>query len=159
MSVSITVQEQDFNVGEAYEAMRQINGPKVGAIAAFVGLVRDQNVKAGDGTRVNTLTLEHYPGMTESSIQSIADKALARWQLQALAIYHRVGELQPMDQIVMVMASSGHREDAFAAAQFVMDYLKTDAVFWKKELTESGSRWIESTRGDQERAKDWQSKP
>ena len=158
MTVSITVQEDDFNVGEAYEEMRQIKGAEVGAIAAFIGLVRDQNAKAGDGSQVNTLTLERYPGMTESSIQAIADKAMARWQLLGLSIYHRVGELTPQEQIVMVLASSGHRDEAFAAAEFVMDYLKTDAVFWKKEQTESGSRWIQSTENDQQRAEMWQAK-
>jgi molybdopterin synthase catalytic subunit len=156
VSVFIAVQEEDFDLGQAYEAMRERDGAQVGAIASFVGLVRDHNAKAGDGTPVSTLTLEHYPGMTEASIQSIAEKALVRWQLLSLAIYHRVGELQPREQIVMVLASAGHREDAFAAAEFVMDYLKTDAVFWKKEQTDSGSRWLESTDGDRARADLWQ---
>ena len=102
------------------------------------------------------MTLEHYPGMTEASIEDIAVQAKERWGLQGLYVCHRIGELLPRDQVVLVAVSAGHRKEAFAGAEFVMDYLKTDAVLWKKEQTADGSRWIESTVGDRERAKAWQ---
>lgn len=156
MSVFVAVQEEDFDFAQAYAEIRARDSVRAGAIASFVGLVRDRNAKAGDGSEVATLTLEHYPGMTESSIEAIGQKACERWSVLSLAIYHRVGRLEPGDQIVLVLASSAHREDAFAAAEFVMDYLKTDAVFWKKEQSEAGERWIESTSGDRERATNWQ---
>ena len=155
MSIHVKIQTEDFAVGDVYESVRLAGGPEVGAIASFVGLVRDRNAKAGDGSEVNTLTLEHYPGMTESSIEKIAAQAIARWPIIDLHICHRVGELEPSDQIVLVVASSAHRDAAFAAAEFVMDYLKTDAVFWKKEKTRHGEKWIESTNSDRTRAAQW----
>lgn len=155
MSVHISIQTTDFDLAKVYAEVRKAGGANVGAVATFVGLVRDRNAKAGDGSEVSSLTLEHYPGMTESSIAGIAEKAIERWPILDLYIYHRVGELQPTDQIVLVVASSSHREAAFAAAEFVMDYLKTDAVFWKKEKTSNGEKWIETTTGDRERAKNW----
>ena len=155
VTVNVHVQVEDFSLDAAYTAIRARDGAAIGAIAAFVGLVRDVNKKAGDGSAVARLTLEHYPGMTETSIEKIAQQASARWKTLSIDIYHRVGDLAPTDQIVMVLVSSGHREDAFAAAEFVMDYLKTEAVFWKKETSENGTRWIESTSGDRERALGW----
>ena len=157
MPVHVKVQAEDFDVGKAYADIRSSGGANVGAIASFVGLVRDRNAKAGDGTEVSTLTLEHYPGMTESSMERIGAKALERWPIIDLHIYHRVGELSPTEQIVLVVASSAHRDAAFAAAEFVMDYLKTDAVFWKKEKTSEGEKWIESTSSDRARADQWSS--
>jgi molybdopterin synthase catalytic subunit len=104
---------------------------------------------------VATLTLEHYPGMTESSIDSILERAEQRWPLLEIQVIHRVGTLAPTDQIVLVAVASGHRDAAFAAAEFVMDYLKTDAVFWKKEQTEAGTHWVQSTEQDHQRAREW----
>ena len=157
MSVHVKVLQEDIDVGAVYEVVRTEGGAEVGAIASFVGLVRDRNAKAGDGSEVSTLTLEHYPGMTESSIEKIGTQAVERWPIIDLHIYHRVGELAPTDQIVLVVASSAHRDAAFAAAEFVMDYLKTDAVFWKKEKTQVGEKWIETTSGDRSRADQWSS--
>lgn len=149
------VQKEDFSLDAAYGAIRARDGAAIGAIAVFVGLVRDVNSKAGDGSAVSTLTLEHYPGMTQASIEKIGEQASIRWKTLSIDVYHRVGELAPADQIVMVLVSSGHREDAFAAAEFVMDYLKTEAIFWKQETSAKGTRWIESTSGDRERAQGW----
>ena len=152
---TILVQQPDFDLAEHYQQMRNQCGQAVGAIASFVGLVRDHNASAGDGGEVATLTLEHYPGMTESSIEGIVVEAEQRWPLLATTVVHRVGELQITDQIVMVLVASAHRDSAFAAAEFVMDYLKTQAVFWKKESSNLGERWIESTKGDYARAENW----
>ena len=157
MPIHVKVLHEDFDVGAVYDAVRAEGGAEVGAIASFVGLVRDRNAKAGDGSEVSTLTLEHYPGMTESSIEKIGAQAIERWPIIDLHIYHRVGELAPADQIVLVVASSAHRDAAFAAAEFVMDYLKTDAVFWKKEKTQGGEKWIETTSSDRSRAEEWSS--
>jgi molybdopterin synthase catalytic subunit len=151
----IQVQQQDFDLAEQYQKTRQHCGEAAGAIVAFAGLVRDHNVHAGDGGRVGTLALEHYPGMTESSISQILDEAEARWPLLATTVIHRVGELHPTDQIVLVVVASAHRSAAFAAAEFLMDYLKTRAIFWKKETSDQGVRWIESTLADQQRASTW----
>jgi len=151
----VCVQEADFSTDEVYRSMRAALGPSVGAIVSFVGLVRDRNLDAGDGSEVATLTLEHYPGMTEQSIVAILDQAQTRWPLLSTHVTHRVGTMAPTEQIVLVMVASAHREVAFAAAQFIMDYLKTDAVFWKRELTENSEQWVQSTRGDISRAKTW----
>lgn len=151
----IHVQQRDFDLAEQYQKTRQHCGEAAGAIAAFVGLVRDHNAHAGDGGRVGTLTLEHYPGMTESSISRIIDEAETRWPLLATTVIHRVGEMHPTDQIVLVVVASAHRSAAFAAAEFVMDYLKTRAVFWKKETSDQGVKWIESTLADRQRASTW----
>jgi molybdopterin synthase catalytic subunit len=156
VAIHVVLQEKDFDLDEAYNTLRESGGADVGAIVSFVGLVRDRNVAAGDGSEVSTLTLEHYPGMTEASIEAIAVQAKERWGLLGLYVYHRVGELLPGDQVVLVVVSAGHRAEAFAGAEFVMDYLKTDAVLWKKEQTADGSQWIQSTQGDRERAKAWQ---
>ena len=151
----IKIQSEDFDFAEHYSMIRALGGEAAGAIAGFVGLVRDYNAHAGDGGEVATLTLEHYPGMTESSIEAIVTEAQARWPLLATTVIHRVGRLQPTDQIVMVLAASAHRDAAFAAAEFIMDYLKTQAIFWKKEASDKGDRWIESTDADRQRAIGW----
>ncbi|NCF45130.1 MAG: molybdenum cofactor biosynthesis protein MoaE [Proteobacteria bacterium] len=151
----IKVQYDDFELARHYDDLRAQCGEAVGAIASFVGLVRDHNLAAGDGGTVATLSLEHYPGMTESSIEAIVVDAQQRWPLLGVTVVHRVGELQPMEQIVLVLVASAHRDAAFAAAEFVMDYLKTRAVFWKKEVSDQGERWIESTLVDQDRARTW----
>ena len=151
----IKIQSEDFDFAEHYSQIRASGGEAVGAIAGFVGLVRDYNAHAGDGGEVATLTLEHYPGMTESSIEAIVAEARRRWPLEATTVVHRVGTLRPLDQIVLVLAASAHRDAAFAAAEFIMDYLKTRAIFWKKEVSDKGDRWIESTDADRQRAVDW----
>lgn len=146
----VRVQREDFDLGAEANALRAGN-PKVGAVAAFVGLVRDLN----DGSGVSTLTLEHYPGMTEAALEEICAQARARWDLIDLLVIHRVGELAPLDQIVLVAVSSAHRGEAFAACEFVMDYLKTRAPFWKKERTPQGERWVEARSSDDEAAARW----
>jgi molybdopterin synthase catalytic subunit len=147
----VRVVAEDFDVGAEWSALRSALQGASGAIAAFCGLVRD---RAGQET-VTTLTLEHYPGMTEPSIEVILDRAEARWPLDAVWVIHRVGELEPADQIVLVLTASAHRDAAFAACEFVMDYLKTDAVFWKKETRCGVSHWVESSHSDRQRATDW----
>jgi molybdopterin synthase catalytic subunit len=151
---TIRVQTEDFDLGKEVAKLRAGN-PKIGAIATFVGLVRDIN----DGGGVSTLTLEHYPGMTEKALADIVAKAQARWDVIGSTVIHRVGEMQPTDQIVLVIVASGHRGDAFAACEFIMDYLKTAAPFWKKERTERGERWVESRDSDDAAARRWQDKP
>ena len=155
----IAVQEDDFDLTTQYQKVRALGGSDAGAVASFIGLVRDQNKHAGDGGQVRSLTLEHYPGMTESSIDAIIAEAELRWPLLVTQVIHRVGTLQPQDQIVLVLVASGHRDAAFAAAQFIMDYLKTRAVFWKKEASTRGGQWIESTEQDRERSDKWANQP
>jgi len=149
----VLIQTADFSPDQIYRDVLDLHGSKVGAVVSFVGLVRDRDRSAGD--TVSTLTLEHYPGMTENSIERIIDDAQSRWSLLDLRVVHRIGTMTPSEQIVFVIAASAHRSDAFAGAEFVMDYLKTDAVFWKKESTSSGTTWIESTAADRQRAKHW----
>lgn len=158
MQLDVRVQERDFDVGEEYAALRRRMGAHTGAVATFVGLVRDLAPAAqADGhTRVRGLHLEHYPGMTERSIGAIVEKAEARWPLLDVVVIHRVGNLEPQAQIVYVQVASSHRDAAFAACEFVMDYLKTDAVFWKREDTDRGSHWVEATAADRGRVSGWQ---
>ena len=146
----IKVQTNDFDVAEVNREL-QAGRKDVGAIASFIGLVRDL-----EGDRLQQMTLQHYPGMTEKALKTIADKAIQRWRLIDLAIIHRVGELKPADQIVLVSVLSAHRGDAFAACEFVMDYLKTEAPFWKKEVSEKGERWVESRKSDTVARKKWE---
>ena len=150
---TIRVQTEDFDISAESAALRAGNA-KIGAIAAFTGLVRDIN----DGSGVSTLSLEHYPGMTEKALAKIVDDARARWDVIDCTVIHRVGELKPTDQIVLVIVASGHRGDAFAACEFIMDYLKTEAPFWKKELTPEGARWVDSRESDSTAALRWQDK-
>ncbi len=145
----IRIQAEDFDVG-ALNRELLAGRSDVGAIASFIGLVRDI---AGDP--LQQMTLEHYPGMTEKALQGIAEKAQARWQVTDLAIIHRIGALKPADQIVMVSVLSAHRGDAFAACEFIMDYLKTDAPFWKKEVSDQGSKWVESRNSDMSARRKW----
>ena len=154
---TIRVQQEDFDVGAEIAAMRNDNArdvSKIGAIAAFVGLVRDINDNAG----VATLTLEHYPGMTEKALATIVAEAESRWALLGCTVIHRVGTLKPTDQIVLVIVASSHRGHAFEASQFIMDYLKTDAPFWKKEVTSVGERWVDSRESDAMAASRWKEK-
>jgi molybdopterin synthase catalytic subunit len=149
--VKIKVQREDFDGGAEARALARGNA-KVGAVASFVGLVRD----ASGGAQVGTMTLEHYPGMTEKSIAAIVEEAAGRWEVIDCTVIHRVGELRPGDQIVLVAVASGHRGDAFAACEFIMDYLKTRAPFWKKEQTAQGERWVEARASDDRAAERWQ---
>ena len=141
----ILVQKQDFVLGAEVHAMRQGSNAKIGAIVSFVGLARDIN----DGATVSKLTLEHYPAMTEKALTAIVERAKARWDVIDATVIHRFGELEPTDQIVMVIVASGHRSDAFQACEFIMDYLKTRAPFWKKETTARGERWVEAKKSDE----------
>lgn len=148
----VRVQTADFDAGEEMAALRRGN-PRVGAVASFIGVVRDLN----EGDAVSTMTLEHYPGMTERELQKIIDEAGTRWRMLDALVVHRVGELRPTDQIVLVVVTSEHRGDAFAACEFIMDYLKTRAPFWKKEQTPQGDRWVEARASDDDAAARWQS--
>ena len=147
---TIRIQIEDFDAGAEIAKLRAGN-PKVGAIASFVGVCRDVN----DGESVASMTLEHYPGMTEKALAKIVDVAIARWRIIDVTVVHRVGELKPTAQIVLVVVSSGHRGDAFAACEFLMDYLKTRAPFWKKEQTPEGARWVEARSSDDDAAARW----
>jgi molybdopterin synthase catalytic subunit len=148
--MSVRVQTEDFDVAREIAALRA-GDARVGAVAAFIGLVRDVN----DAATVSTLTLEHYPGMTEKALSGIVDEARSRWRIYEALVVHRVGELKPTDQIVLVIVTSSHRGDAFAACEFIMDYLKTRAPFWKKEQTPAGERWVEARSSDDEKAARW----
>jgi molybdopterin synthase catalytic subunit len=148
--MKISVQRADFDSGAEIEALARGNA-SVGAVAAFVGLVRDVN----EGSAVGRMTLEHYPGMTEKAIGAIVEEARGRWEVIDCTVIHRIGELRPTDRIVLVAVASGHRGDAFAACEFIMDYLKTRAPFWKKEATPEGARWVEARSSDDEAAERW----
>jgi len=163
----IQVQEADFNLGESWVALQNAVGRGVGAMAGFTGLVRESTASDAGGSRVDepvkALVLEHYPGMTEASMQNIVVNASDRWQLLGVHVAHRVGRLVPGEQIVMVLVASGHRADAFAACEYIMDYLKTDAVLWKREdylqdseAGDEGSRWLHSADEDKTRRTNWQ---
>jgi molybdopterin synthase catalytic subunit len=146
----VRVQTEDFDVGAEMAAMRHGN-PKIGAIASFVGVVRDLN----EGADVAEMTLEHYPGMTEKALEKIVGEARARWDIYDALVVHRVGTLKPTDQIVLVVVASGHRGEAFQACEFLMDYLKTRAPFWKKEKTPEGGRWVDARTADDVAADRW----
>ena len=146
----VRVQQEDFDAGAEIARLRA-NNPKIGAVASFIGIVRDLN----EGAAVGSITLEHYPGMTDKALTSIAEQAKARWNLLDVLIIHRIGTLAPTDQIVLVVTTSSHRGDAFAACQYVMDYLKTDAPFWKKEVTADGPRWVDARDSDVDAQERW----
>ena len=148
--MSVRVQFEDFDVGAEIFRIRQSN-KKVGAVASFIGVVRDLN----EGDEVSTLTLEHYPAMTEKALLKIEAEAKERWDIYDSLIIHRVGTLKPLDQIVLVVVSSAHRGEAFQACEFLMDYLKTKAPFWKKESTPSGDRWVDARSTDDAAAERW----
>lgn len=149
--LTIRVQSQDFDVSTELAKLRTAS-KQIGGLASFVGVVRDSN----EGSAVASLELEHYPGMTEKSIAAIVDEAVTRWQLLGVTVIHRIGKLAPGDQIVFVASSCQHRGSAFAACEFIMDYLKTQAPFWKKELTPQGERWVDSRSADLDAARRWQ---
>jgi len=146
----VRIQTEDFDIAREIAALRA-NDPKVGAVASFIGTVRDVN----DGSGVATLTLEHYPGMTEKALEAIVAEARARWNIIDATVIHRVGALKPLDQIVLVVVTSEHRGEAFAACEFLMDYLKTRAPFWKKEQTPEGARWVDARDSDDVAAERW----
>lgn len=149
----IRIQEGDFNLSAEIAALRK-GDPRVGAVVTFLGTVRDMN----DGSSVKGMTLEHYPGMTEKALQDILDQAKARWDIYQSLVIHRVGSLLPEDQIVMVAVTSAHRGEAFAACEFIMDYLKTAAPFWKKEDTPEGGRWVDARVTDETAMSRWEKK-
>ena len=149
--MAVRVQEADFDVGAELAALRARDA-RVGALASFLGLVRDIN----DGARVAGMTLEHYPGMTEKALKAIVTEAKGRWDIYEALVIHRVGPLKPCDQIVLVAVTSAHRGEAFSACEFIMDYLKTRAPFWKKEATPDGGRWVDARETDDSAAARWQ---
>ena len=149
--IEIAVQQAGFDAA-ALQQKITANRSDIGAIVSFTGLVRDFNEKPD----VLSLTLEHYPGMTEKALFNIAESACQRWSIQALTIVHRVGCLVPADPIVLVMVASAHRQDAFDACAFVMDYLKTEAPFWKKENTQHGDYWVSARASDQQARTRWE---
>ncbi|MEW6694307.1 Molybdopterin synthase catalytic subunit [Tepidimonas thermarum] len=140
---SVVIQHDDFDTGAELAALRA-GDAGVGAVCAFVGTVRDVN----DGDAVATMELEHYPGMTERAIDAMIDEAARRFDIRGVRVIHRVGPLRPQDQIVLVAVTSAHRGQAFAACEFLMDYLKTQAPFWKKEHTPNGARWVDARVSD-----------
>lgn len=149
----IKIQESDFDVSAEIAALRK-GDPRVGAVVTFLGTVRDMN----DGSQVEGMTLEHYPGMTEKALQEILDQAKARWDIYQILVIHRVGPLLPEEQIVLVVVTSAHRGEAFAACEFIMDYLKTAAPFWKKEDTPEGARWVDARVTDDAAMARWEKK-
>jgi molybdopterin synthase catalytic subunit len=148
--MKIVVQTESFDLGAEVDAMRA-GRSDIGAIASFVGLARDMN----EGSGVAAMTLEHYPGMTEKALAKLVDEANARWTLLDVTVIHRVGRLLPGDPIVLVAVAGRHRGEAFAACEFIMDYLKTQAPFWKKEDTPEGERWVEARASDDAAAARW----
>ena len=148
--MKIVVQTDPFDFQAEVQALYQAN-PRVGAVASFLGLVRDVN----EGQGVSAMTLEHYPGMTEKALADIVEQARARWDVMDACVIHRVGPLKPTDPIVLVAVASAHRGDAFAACEFIMDFLKTRAPFWKKEATPQGEKWVDARESDDRAAARW----
>ena len=148
--MTVRVQSADFDVSRELAALRA-GDARVGAVAAFIGTVRD----ISDAASVATMTLEHYPGMTEKALAEIVAEAKTRWDIFDALVIHRIGELKPTDQIVLVGVTSAHRGEAFAACEFLMDYLKTRAPFWKKEVTAEGARWVDARVSDDDAAARW----
>ena len=146
----VRVQTDDFDLSEEVRRLRA-GRPEVGAVVTFVGTVRDIN----DGTSVAEMELEHYPGMTEKALEDIIARAKERWQLVDALVVHRVGPMRPEEQIVLVVTLSAHRGEAFAACEFIMDYLKTEAPFWKKEQTPEGARWVDARATDDIALEKW----
>ncbi len=144
------IQTEDFDLSKEVAALRASNS-KVGAVAAFVGTVRDIN----EGQSVSEMALEHYPGMTEQALEAIITEAKQRWNIFDALVIHRVGPLKPMDQIVLAAVTAMHRGEAFAACEFIMDYLKTAAPLWKKEQTPEGGRWVDARESDDKAMKRW----
>lgn len=148
--IDIRVQTEPFDIAAEQDSLWR-GHPQTGALVTFVGLMRDMN----EGDRVSRMTLEHYPGMTEKALTAIAEEAAGRWDVQGIRILHRVGELAPQDPIVLVAVTSAHRGNAFRACEFLIDYLKTRAPFWKKEITDEGERWVSTRATDDDAAQRW----
>lgn len=148
----VSIQSQDFDLAAEIATLRAQDG-RVGAVCSFIGTVRDRNT--GAGGEVQSMELEHYPGMTEKSIDAMIDAAMQRFDIFGARVIHRVGQLQPLDQIVMVAVTSAHRGESFAACEFLMDYLKTQAPFWKKEQTPDGARWVDARVSDDAALAKW----
>ena len=146
----VAIQNQDFDLAAEVAALRA-GDPRVGAVCSFIGIVRDRN----DGSDVSTLELEHYPGMTEKAIEAMLDEAHRRFDIFASRVVHRIGLLRPLDQIVLVAVTSSHRGESFQACEFIMDYLKTQAPFWKKEQTPDGARWVDARVADDAALQRW----
>jgi molybdopterin synthase catalytic subunit len=146
----IRIQTRDFDLSSEVAQLRA-NNPGIGAIATFTGTVRDMN----DGAGVAEMELEHYPGMTEKALEDIVAQAKARWNIFDALVIHRVGPMKPLEQIVLVAVTSAHRGEAFAACEFIMDYLKTQAPFWKKEQTPQGARWVDARTTDDKALEKW----
>ena len=146
----VTIQIGDFNLADEVEALRS-DDKRVGSVCTFTGTVRDRN----DGLSVSSMELEHYPGMTEKAIEAMIDAAIERFDIFAARVVHRVGLLQPLDQVVMVAVTSAHRGESFRACEFLMDYLKTQAPFWKKEETPEGARWVDARVSDDAALTKW----
>lgn len=149
-SPRVLITTSDFNLADELAVLRA-NDKRVGAVCSFIGTVRDQN----DGLSVSSLELEHYPGMTEKAIEAMIDEAMGRFDIFGARVIHRVGLLQPLDQVVMVAVTSAHRGESFKACEFLMDYLKTQAPFWKKEETPEGSRWVDARVSDDAALAKW----
>jgi molybdopterin synthase catalytic subunit len=150
MQARVSIQTADFSLTHEVEALRA-GDQRVGAVCSFVGTVRDRN----DGSAVSSMELEHYPGMTEKAIEAMIDEAHKRFDIYAVRVIHRVGVLQPLDQIVLVAVTSAHRGQSFQACEFLMDYLKTQAPFWKKEQTPEGARWVDARVADDAALAKW----
>jgi molybdopterin synthase catalytic subunit len=150
MVARVAIQTADFDVAAEIAALRA-QDRRVGAVCSFIGTVRDRN----DGQAVSTMELEHYPGMTEKSIEAMIAEAFKRFDIYAARVIHRVGLLQPLDQIVLVVVTSAHRGESFQACEFLMDYLKTQAPFWKKEQTPEGARWVDARVSDDAALAKW----
>ena len=146
----VLITSEDFNLAQEVDALRK-SDKRVGAICTFTGTVRDRN----DGLSVSSMELEHYPGMTEKAIEAMIDEAIERFDIFAARVIHRVGLLQPLDQVVMVAVTSAHRGESFRACEFLMDYLKTQAPFWKKEETPDGARWVDARVSDDAALAKW----
>jgi molybdopterin synthase catalytic subunit len=150
MAARVSIQTQDFDVAVEIAALRR-DDPGVGAVCSFIGTVRDRS----DGASVSAMELEHYPGMTERAIEQMIDEAFRRFDIRAARVIHRVGPLQLRDQIVLVVVTSAHRGESFQACEFLMDYLKTQAPFWKKETTPGGERWVDARVADDAALERW----
>jgi molybdopterin synthase catalytic subunit len=155
MQPRVVIQTEDFNVAEVLSALRA-NDLRVGAVCSFVGTVRDTRMLTGQAVdEVVSMTLEHYPGMTESSIEAMIEEAHQRFDFYQAKVIHRVGDLKPADQIVLVVVTSAHRGESFKACEFLMDYLKTQAPFWKKEETPEGAQWVDARVSDDQALARW----
>jgi molybdopterin synthase catalytic subunit len=152
--LSVSLQSEPFDPAAEIDALRAGN-PRIGAIVTFLGLMRDLS----EGERIESMTLEHYPGMTEKALEAIAAEAATRWTLEGVRVVHRVGELQPEEPIVLVAVASRHRGEAFRACELIIDYLKTRAPIWKKERLPGGERWVAARHGDSEAERRWEQAP